>query len=294
MARSDSMQVQTADSAFFRAAMQEPLLEREHELELATLWRRDGDQRALHELVRAYTRLAIGTARRYRNYGLPMGDLVQEGNVGLLQAAMRFEPERNLRFSTYASWLVRAAIQEYILRNWSIVRIGTTSSQKTLFFNLRRLRARLQGAEAGSMSGESRLTVATELGVSLNDVEVMEMRMIGQDQSLNAPVAEAGDGDWQGLLADERPSPEQVVTGMRDARTRSAWLAEALADLNPRERMIIERRRLHEQGATLEDLGRELGISKERVRQLEGRALLKLRETLTQRADTPSDLLAEA
>ena len=120
------------------------------------------------------------------------------------------------------------------------------------------------------------------------------MRMIGQDQSLNAPVAEAGDGDWQGLLADERPSPEQVVTGMRDARTRSAWLAEALADLNPRERMIIERRRLHEQGATLEDLGRELGISKERVRQLEGRALLKLRETLTQRADTPSDLLAEA
>ena len=294
MAHNGNTQGQTADAAFRRAAMQAPFLERDHELELARQWRRDGDERALHELVRAYTRLAIGTARRYRNYGLPMGDLVQEGNVGLMQAAMRFEPERELRFSTYATWWVRAAIQEYILRNWSIVRIGTTSAQKTLFFNLRRLRAKLQGAEDGAMSGDARRTVATELGVSAREVEAMEMRLSAQDQSLNAPVAEAGDGDWQGLLADDRPSPEQVVAGRHDNRARSAWLAEAIACLPPRERTIIVRRRLVEQGATLEDLGREMGISKERVRQLEGRALLKLRERLSHRAAEPSDLLVEA
>ncbi len=285
---------QAGDAAYMRAAMREPLLERDHELELARLWRDEGDERALHELVRAYTRLVISTAGRFRHYGLPIGDLVQEGNVGLMQAAARFEPDREVRFSTYATWWIRSAIQDYILRNWSIVRIGTTTAQKSLFFNLRRLRARLHGAAAGPMTDDARQTIATDLGVPLRDVEAMERRLGGHDQSLNAPVSEAGEEDWQGLLADDRPTPEQVVTGMRDSRTISAWLAEALAALNPRERIIIDQRRLREHGATLEELGRELGISKERVRQLESRALVKLRERLEGRIDRPSEMLDDA
>jgi len=294
MGRYGGFQGQAADAAYVRAAMQEPLLERDHELDLARQWREHGNERALHQLVRAYARLVISTAGRFRHYGLPIGDLVQEGNVGLMQAAARFEPEREFRFSTYANWWIRAAIQDYILRNWSIVRIGTTTSQKSLFFNLRRLRARLQGAAAGPMSDDARQSIATDLGVRLRDVEAMELRLAGNDQSLNAPVSETGDDDWQGLLADDRPNPEQVVTGLRDSRTISAWLAEALDDLNPRERIIIDQRRLSEHGATLEELGRELGISKERVRQLESRALLKLRERLADRMERPSDLLADA
>ncbi|WP_189995414.1 RNA polymerase factor sigma-32 [Thalassobaculum fulvum] len=293
MAQFAGPNTQAADAAFFRSAMREPLLERDHELELARRWREDGDEKALHRLVRAYTRLVIGTASRFRHYGLPLADLVQEGNVGLMQAAARFEPEREIRFSTYATWWIRSAMQDYILRNWSIVRIGTTTAQKSLFFNLRRLRARLQDPSETTMSGEVRDAIAERLGVPLRDVEAMEGRLGGQDQSLNATVSEDGEDDWQGLLADERPSPEQVVTGMRDSRTLSKWLAEALADLNPRERIIIDQRRLREEGATLEELGRDLGISKERVRQLESRALLKLRERLADRMASPNDLIPE-
>ena len=293
MGRYAGPNTQAADAAFYRTAMREPLLERDHELELARRWRDDGDERALHRLVRAYTRLVISTASRFRHYGLPLADLVQEGNVGLMQAAARFEPEREIRFSTYATWWIRSAMQDFILRNWSIVRIGTTTSQKSLFFNLRRLRARLQDPSETAMSEEVREAIAADLGVSLRDVEAMEGRLGGQDQSLNASVSEEGEEDWQGRLADERPSPEQVVTGARDSRTLSAWLAEALADLNPRERIIIDQRRLREEGATLEELGRDLGISKERVRQLESRALLKLRERLSDRMDSPNDLIPE-
>lgn len=293
MGRYAGPDTQAADAAFYRTAMREPLLERDHELDLARRWREDGDERALHRLVRAYTRLVISTASRFRHYGLPLADLVQEGNVGLMQAAARFEPEREIRFSTYATWWIRSAMQDFILRNWSIVRIGTTTSQKSLFFNLRRLRARLQDPSETAMSGEVREAIADSLGVSLRDVEAMEGRLGGQDQSLNATVSEDGEDDWQGRLADERPSPEQVVTGARDSRTLSAWLAEALADLNPRERIIIDQRRLREEGATLEELGRDLGISKERVRQLESRALLKLRQRLSGRMDSPNDLIPE-
>jgi len=274
--------------------MREPLLERYHEFELARRWREEEDERALHELVRSYTRLVVSTASRFRNYGLPMGDLVQEGNVGLMQAAARFEPEREVRFSTYAAWWIRSAIQDYILRNWSIVRTGTTASQKSLFFNLRRLRAKIRDAVNGPMTDEGRNSIATELGVALKDVEAMEMRLAGHDQSLNAPVSESGEHEWQEFLSDDRPNPEDVVTGMRDARTRSRWLAEALDGLSPRERTIIDQRRLREDGATLEELGRELGVSKERVRQLEHRALMKLRECLSHRVEHNHDLLLEA
>ena len=226
-----------------------------------------------------------------------MGDLVQEGNVGLMQAASRFEPDREVRFSTYAAWWIRSAMQDYILRNWSIVRTGTTAAQKSLFFNLRRLRARIDNASQGggsSLTKEGREWIASELQVDVTEVEAMEMRLSASDQSLNSPVADGSDEDWQDFLADQRPSPEEVVIGMRDSRTRSQWLSEALGELSPRERTIIQERRLREEGATLEELGRELGVSKERVRQLEHRALLKLRQSMLKRVEGYSDLLVEA
>ncbi|KZD09085.1 RNA polymerase factor sigma-32 [Oceanibaculum pacificum] len=293
MAYIDDPETQRANLTFIRTSMKEPLLSREHEQDLAIRWRDAHDEKALHELVRSYTRLVIATASRFRNYGLPMGDLVQEGNVGLMQAAARFEPDRDVRFSTYATWWIRSAIQDYILRNWSIVRTGTTAAQKSLFFNLRRLRAKINDINAGAMTQDARLKVATELRVSLQEVEAMEMRLGGSDQSLNAPIAETGDDSWQDFLPDQRPTPEMVVTGLRDSVSRSRWLAEALSDLSPRERVIIERRRLVDEGATLEELGRELGVSKERVRQLENRAMNKLRVSMLRNVGKPDELFIE-
>jgi len=295
MAYIDDPETQRANLTFIKASMREPLLSRDHEFDLARKWREDSDERALHELVRAYTRLVVSTAARFRNYGLPMGDLVQEGNVGLMQAAARFEPDREVRFSTYAAWWIRSAMQDYILRNWSIVRTGTTAAQKSLFFNLRRLRAKIEDANSnGSLTQEGREFIANELQVDVGEVEAMEMRLAGSDQSLNAPISDNGDDDWQDFLADQRPSPEDVVIGMRDARTRSQWLSEALGELSPRERTIISQRRLRDEGATLEELGRELGVSKERVRQLEHRAMLKLRESMRRRVEDHADLFVEA
>ncbi len=293
MAHIDGSETQRANLAFIKRSMREPLLTRDREFDLARRWRDDGDEEALHELVRAYTRLVISTASRFRNYGLPMGDLVQEGNVGLLQAAARFEPGREVRFSTYAAWWIRSAMQDFVLRNWSIVRTGTTAAQKSLFFNLRRLQARIEESSATRLTHAGREKVARELKVNVGDVESMEMRMAGGDQSLNTPMTPSGDLDWQDTLADDRPSPEQVVIGMRDGETRSRWLAEAIGQLSPREQTIIRRRRLQEDGDTLETLGQQLGVSKERIRQLEHRALLKMRAFLRSRVRTADDLLAE-
>jgi RNA polymerase sigma-32 factor len=286
MAHIDDPSTQRANLAFIRSSMEAPLLTRDHEFDLARRWREQMDEAALHELILSYTRLVIATASRFRNYGLPMGDLVQEGNVGLMQAAARFEPERDVRFSTYAAWWIRSAMQDYILRNWSIVRTGTTAAQKSLFFNLRRLRARIEKASGGVMTPEGRASIAETLDVSLAEVEAMEARLSGADQSLNAPVGEEGEEEWQNSLADNRPGPEEVVIGLRDAATRSRWLNEALSELTQRERTIIDQRRLREEGATLEELGRELGVSKERVRQLEHRALQKLKQSMLRRAGT--------
>jgi RNA polymerase sigma-32 factor len=294
MAHIDDPETQRANLTFIKASMREPLLSRDHEFDLARSWREEGKEDALHELVRAYTRLVVSTASRFRNYGLPMGDLVQEGNVGLMQAAARFEPDREVRFSTYAAWWIRSAMQDYILRNWSIVRTGTTAAQKSLFFNLRRLRAKIEDASNnGALTQAGRHKIATELKVDVHEVEAMEMRLSGADQSLNAPISDSGEDDWQDFLADQRPSPEDVVIGMRDSTTRSKWLAEALGELSPRERTIIAQRRLRDDGATLEELGRELGVSKERVRQLEHRAMLKLKESMMKRVELSSDLLLE-
>lgn len=294
MAHIDDPETQRANLSFIRASMKVPLLSREMEFALARRWRDHNDTAALHDLVGAYTRLVVSTATRFRNFGLPMGDLVQEGNVGLMQAAARFEPERDVRFSTYATWWIRSAMQDYVLRNWSIVRTGTTAAHKSLFFNLRRLRARIEDASGQPLGDEGRRKIARELRVDLQDVEAMERRLSGSDQSLNAPIGETGEEDWQNFLADARPSPEEVVIGLRDARTRSKWLADALSELSPRERTIIAGRRLSDEGATLEALGRELGVSKERVRQLEHRALQKLRQSMARHVDRPQDLLIEA
>jgi RNA polymerase sigma-32 factor len=211
-----------------------------------------------------------------------------------MQAAARFEPERDVRFSTYAAWWIRSAMQDYILRNWSIVRTGTTAAQKSLFFNLRRLRAQIEDASSQHLSDEGRQWIAKELDVETRDVEAMEQRMSGTDQSLNAPISETSEDDWQEFLSDERPSPESVVIGMRDSRTRSQWLAEAIGALSEREQTIIRRRRLREEGATLEELGTMLGVSKERVRQLEHRALGKLRAAISKRVAEQDDLFLEA
>ncbi|HVG81761.1 MAG TPA: RNA polymerase factor sigma-32 [Methylomirabilota bacterium] len=286
MAHIDDPSTQRANLAFIRSSMEAPLLTRDHEFDLARRWREQMDEAALHELILSYTRLVIATASRFRNYGLPMGDLVQEGNVGLMQAAARFEPERDVRFSTYAAWWIRSAMQDYILRNWSIVRTGTTAAQKSLFFNLRRLRARIEKASGGVMTPEGRASIAEALDVSLAEVEAMEARLSGADQSLNAPVGEEGEEEWQNSLADNRPGPEEVVIGLRDAATRSRWLNEALSELTQRERTIIDQRRLREEAATLEELGRALGVSKERVRQLEHRAMQKLKQSMLRRASS--------
>lgn len=293
MAHIDDPKTQRANLDYIKSSMKEPLLEREYEFELARLWREEDDEVALHKLVRSYMRLVVSTAGRFRNYGLPMGDLVQEGNVGLMQAAARFEPAREIRFSTYATWWIRSAMQDYVLRNWSIVRTGTTAAQKSLFFNFRRLRARIEDASGSKLGDEGRNRIASQLKVNIAEVESMETRLGAHDQSLNAPLTETSEDDWQDFLPDQRPNPEVVAIGMRDSETRSRWLAEALGELSPREQTIIRQRRLTDEGATLEQLGRKLGVSKERVRQLESRALNKLRDSISRHVESPRDLLLE-
>lgn len=292
MAHIDDTNTQKANLNYIQSAMDAPMLEKEHEFDLARRWRDDKDEHALHELVEAYARLVIAMASKFRNYGLPMGDLIQEGNIGLMQAANRFDPERDVRFSTYATWWIRAAMQDYILRNWSIVRTGTTAAQKSLFFNLRRLRAKIESKkEREGLSPDDKNKIAKKLKVKVKDVEAMEGRLSGIDQSLNATIGEDGSDDWQSLLSDDGPNPEDVVIGMKDAQTRSQWLNDALGDLSDRERMIIRERHLGDEVVTLEELGKELGVSKERVRQLEARAMDKLKSSLSTHGNGVADFI---
>jgi RNA polymerase sigma-32 factor len=267
---------------FIKAAMQAPYLERDEEHDLAVRWREDNDQAALHRLTSAHMRLVIAMAARFRNFGLPMSDLIQEGHVGLLEAASRFEPDREVRFSTYATWWIRASMQDYILRNWSIVRGGTSSSQKALFFNLRRLRARLAQSSDSRPRAAIFAEIASAIGVSSTDVELMDSRLSGPDMSLNAPIheSEGGAADRQDFLVDGVPLPDESVGESIDTERRLTWLRSALTVLNERELRIVKERRLQDDGATLEALGESLGISKERVRQIENRALEKLRVAL--------------
>jgi RNA polymerase sigma-32 factor len=268
-----------------RQAMRAELLDAETEAALARAWRDHGDQRALHRLVMAYMRLAVSVASKFRRYGASMGDLIQEASVGLMKAAEKFDPDRGVRFSTYAVWWIKASVQDHVMRNWSLVRTGSTSSQKSLFFNMRRIEAKLarEAAERGESPDPSELRrrVAEDLGVPLADVEMMAGRLAGSDLSLNAPQAADEDGrEWIDVLEDTNGAGAEAVEGAHDRQQLRGWLAAALAGLSARERYIVIERRLNGEGRTLESLGEELGLSKERIRQLEAAAYAKMRKRL--------------
>lgn len=282
MSIDDTSMAKSSLRSFIRTAMKAPFLEQEEELGYARKWREDGCEKSLHQLTQPYMRLVVSMASKFRTYGLPMTDLVQEGMVGLMQAAARFEPEREVRFSTYASWWIRSSLQDFVLRNWSIVRTGTTAAQKSLFFNLRRLQAKIDGVGT-HVSPEARTEIARQLRTSENDVDAMAGRLTGSDRSLNARIGEDGESEWQDFLADERAAPEEEVMLSKDAETRSRWLNAALQGLTERELIIIRERRLGEDTVTLANLGKRLGLSKERVRQIEHQALNKLRTALEPR-----------
>lgn len=287
MSEQVSSDSQLATRRYMREAMRTPLLSREEEENLTRRWAEDSDETALHALVAAHGRLVVSQATQYRGYGLPMSDLIQEGSLGLMQAAARFDTTREVRFSTYAIWWIRAAVQDFVLRNWSMVRLGTTTQEKSLFFNLRRLRASIASAE-GTDAPDTRQQIAAKLKLQLGQVETMESRLSGPDQSTNAPIGEDGSGEWQDLLVDDAPSPEDTIQRRNDTAVRSRWLTAALTALPARDQHIIRERHLKEDGATLASLGDELGISKERVRQIEQRALQELRRRLAKTAEPGS------
>lgn len=273
------------DQTLSRQARAAELLDAETEAALARAWRDHRDAAALHRLVTAYMRLAISMAAKFRRYGAPMNDLIQEASLGLMKAAEKFDPDRGVRFSTYAVWWIKASVQDYVMRNWSLVRTGSTSGQKALFFNLRRVQAKLaQEAEAEGLPldpHQLREKVAQEVGVTLAEVQVMEGRLAGMDVSLNAPQAGDEDGrEWIDILEDETPQAAEAVELAHDRDRLRGWLANALGALNARERHIVTERRLREEPRTLDSLGVELGLSKERIRQLEAAAYGKLRRHL--------------
>lgn len=271
------------DRRYISAAMDAPMLEREYEVALARRWRDEEDADALHEIIEAHIRLVVRIASKFKGYGLPIGDLIQEGNRGLLEAANRFDPDRNVRYSTYATWWILAAMQEYIVRNSSIVRIGTTPAQKSLFFNLRKLRAKLTDNLAARMTEEERELIASELRVPLAAVERMESHFSRPDQSLNATVGESDSNEFVDLLSDDSPTPEAIVGDLIDSETRAKWIADAMEHLTQREREVITRRFLKDDKITLAEIGETFGVTKERIRQIEGKALSKLREALQDR-----------
>ncbi len=271
-----------------------PMLEPQEEYMLAKRWREHEDPLAAQKLVTSHLRLVARVAMGYRGYGLPIGEIVSEGNVGLMQAVKRFEPERGFRLATYAMWWIRASIQEYILRSWSLVKMGTTASQKKLFFNLRKAKSRISAYEEGDLKPENVAAIATRLGVSQQDVIDMNRRM-GGDASLNAPLREEGEGEWQDWLVDDAASQELILADQEEARHRHLALVGALDVLNPRERRIFEARRLAEDPITLEELSEEFGVSRERVRQIEVRAFEKVQAAVragVARIEAPRALLA--
>jgi RNA polymerase sigma-32 factor len=258
-----------------------PMLRPEQEFMLAKQWREHGDRNAAEQLVTSHLRLVAKIAMGYRGYGLPIGEVISEGNVGLMQAVKRFEPDKGFRLATYAMWWIRASIQEYILRSWSLVKMGTTASQKKLFFNLRKAKSQISALEEGDLKPDHLSSIATKLGVSEQDVVDMNRRL-GGDASLNAPlrIDGEGEGEWQDWLVDERDNQEHILVEAEEASNRHAALYDAMAVLNPRERRIFEARRLLDTPETLEALSEEFNISRERVRQIEVRAFEKVQEAV--------------
>ncbi len=257
-----------------------PMLEPAEEYMLAKRWQQHEDSDAAEKLVTSHLRLVARIAMGYRGYGLPIGEVISEGNVGLMQAVKRFEPDKGFRLATYAMWWIRASIQEYILRSWSLVKMGTTAAQKKLFFNLRRAKSQLQALEEGDLKPENVKKIATKLGVPEEDVISMNRRL-GGDASLNAPVrADSESGEWQDWLVDDTPTQEDRLVESEELSRRKSYLTNAMSVLNDRERQIFEARRLREDPATLEDLSSEFGVSRERIRQIEVRAFEKLQKAM--------------
>ncbi len=268
----------TGLSRYLEEAKRFPMLDAERERELAIAWHDRGDEEALRQLVGSHLRLVIKTARSYGGYGLPISELISEGNVGLMQAAKKFDPERGFRFATYAMWWIRAAMQEYILHSWSLVKMGTTAAQKKLFFNLRRLKAQLHEVEQGDLSPETVATIAAELDVPETEVVEMNRRLSGSDSSLNRMIGEDSDGEWIELLADTRPDQETRIVEGDELAMRRDLLKQAFGKLNERERRILLERRLRDEPLTLEALSQEFDVSRERIRQIEVRAFEKLKK----------------
>jgi RNA polymerase sigma-32 factor len=257
-----------------------PMLEVDEEFMLAKRWREHKDAEAAHRLVTSHLRLVAKIAMGYRGYGLPINELIAEGNVGMMQAVKRFDPDRGFRLATYAMWWIRAAIQEYILHSWSLVKIGTTAAQKKLFFNLRRVKGQIKAIEDGDLSPEQVKTIAERLDVPTDDVVSMNRRLAAPDNSLNAPLKAEGEGEWQDWLVDDTPSQETRLAEDEELSKRQRLLTQALTGLNERERHILTERRLKDEPATLEDLSKEYDISRERVRQIEVRAFEKLQKSI--------------
>ncbi|MGH6832344.1 MAG: RNA polymerase sigma factor RpoH [Methyloceanibacter sp.] len=261
-----------------------PMLEPQQEYMLAKSWREHGDRDAAHQLVTSHLRLVARIAMGYRGYGLPIGEVISEGNVGLMQAVKRFDPDKGFRLATYAMWWIRAAIQEYILRSWSLVKMGTTAAQKKLFFNLRKIKGQLKALEEGDLRPDQVKQIATRLGVSEEDVVSMNRRLAG-DSSLNAPVRnDAESGEWQDWLVDDTMDQETALAESEERENRRGMLNDALKGLNARERRVFEARRLAEDPLTLEELSAEFGVSRERIRQIEVRAFEKVQKAVTKAA----------
>ncbi|MEP9349530.1 RNA polymerase sigma factor RpoH [Xanthobacter sp. KR7-225] len=271
-----------------------PMLEPQEEYMLAKSWREHGDREAAHKLVTSHLRLVAKIAMGYRGYGLPISEVISEGNVGLMQAVKRFEPEKGFRLATYAMWWIRASIQEYILRSWSLVKMGTTAAQKKLFFNLRKAKSQISALEEGDLRPDQVKQIATKLGVTEQDVVDMNRRLSG-DASLNAPIREDSEGgEWQDWLVDERLDQEEQLAASEELDNRRAALTGALSVLNDRERRIFEARRLSEDPMTLEDLASEFGVSRERVRQIEVRAFEKVQKAVMEKVRQTESPSAEA
>ena len=257
-----------------------PMLTPDEEFMLAKRWREHEDTEAAHKLVTSHLRLVAKIAMGYRGYGLPLSELVSEGNVGMMQAVKRFDPDRGFRLATYAMWWIRASIQEYILHSWSLVKIGTTAAQKKLFFNLRKLKGQMKAIDEGDLPPETVKRIAQRLGVPEQDVVTMNRRLASPDHSLNAPLRTEGEGEWQDWLVDEREDQESRLARTEEFSKRSALLRDAMTGLNKRERHILTERRLRDEPTTLENLSQQYGISRERVRQIEVRAFEKLQKAI--------------
>lgn len=265
-------------SSYLQSIRKFPMLEADQEYMLAKAWTEHEDREAAHQMVTSHLRLVAKIAMGYRGYGLPVADLISEGNVGMMQAVKRFDPEKGFRLATYAMWWIRAAIQEYILRSWSLVKIGTTAAQKKLFFNLRRLKGQIEAIEEGDLHPEHVTTIADKLSVSEDEVVSMNRRMTAHDHSLNAPLRADAEGEWQDWLVDEAPDQESVAADNEERTIRLNLLENAMQELNERERNILSERRLADPAKTLEALSQEYGVSRERIRQIEVRAFEKVQK----------------